>query len=75
MMQRIGRLRSTVFGLTVVSALGFGVTQALAAPGQGRTPARACNPAMCDWICVDYYGATGGDCVVYDDMLVCACYW
>jgi hypothetical protein len=58
------------FGAAVAAALGFGATQAMAAPS-GSDPARdrAC-PEDCDAYCISI-GGTGGSCV----GKVCRCFF
>lgn len=67
---RIHKLRNAVFGVGMVAALGFGATQALAAPELSQKSARHCNPAACDAAC-KAYGFTGGVCLAHNKQCVC----
>lgn len=50
-----------VASAVVAAALGFGATQALAAPGTGREGPPQCQPRGCDISC-RAMGATRGEC-------------
>lgn len=66
-------LRNAIFGVLTVSALGFGGTQAFAAP-QGTGAARACTPTY-DVYCNDecqFKGYDGGYCSTGS---TCRCYY
>ena len=58
------------FAAGVVAALGFGGTQALAAPGQAE--AQVCSDSTCNKICTRA-GAAWGEC--NPNGLTCVCYW
>lgn len=53
-MKRMGRIRSGVFALGVAGTLGFGATQAFAAP-DAAPKAQSCYP-----VCEDRCGPEGG---------------
>jgi hypothetical protein len=58
----MSRRSRTLFTATMIAALGFGATQALASPGAPADDARACNPGQCSRDC-KARGADGGRCV------------
>lgn len=62
MSRSMQRIRHGVFGMVMAGALGFGATQALAAPE--TRPAQQvprCDSAFCDRVC-KLAGAPGGFC-------------
>ncbi|HEY0019733.1 MAG TPA: hypothetical protein VGC13_25755 [Longimicrobium sp.] len=63
-------LRSGFFGALTVAALGFGTTQALAAPA-APADAQVCNPQVCNRICQSIPGSIGGFCTSDGS---CQCY-
>ena len=65
-MKRFGLHRS-IFALAAACALGFGATQALAAPAEAAPP--VCKKHTCDQQCIAM-GLSGGTC--FGDE--CACY-
>lgn len=64
------RLGRRLFGLTFVLALGFGATQAIAAPAAAGKVAKACDFLTCDEQCISQ-GYQAGMCTYKD---VCRCY-
>lgn len=70
MYPRISRLRHALFGFGLVTSLGFGAVQALAAPRVATENARHCNPAACNQICQDE-GFEGGVCLSHNKQCVC----
>jgi hypothetical protein len=58
---KIMAVRRWLFGAGTVVALGFGGTQALAAPAPASTGERVCNARLCDRICQSV-GSIGGVC-------------
>ena len=60
-------LYRAAFAVAAASVLGFGATQALAAPASAEPP--ACKPRTCDQQCIAQ-GLSGGTC--FGDE--CACY-
>ena len=67
-MKRIGsRLQTSAFALVLAASLGFGAAGALAAPGEGRGGARACDQ---DRICTFQCGAAGGR-EIYRGICIC----
>jgi hypothetical protein len=63
-------LRNTLCSLALVSALGFGASQALASPQPAKTGAAACSPSYCNSYCLrngyaEGYCA-GGQCYCYE---------
>ena len=61
------RLQTSAFALALAASLGFGATQALAAPGGDRGTARACDQ---DRICTFQCGAAGGR-EIYRGICIC----
>jgi hypothetical protein len=73
-MRYAGRtVRGWVLGVGVMAAMGFGGTQALAAPSSAGTgdEARACNPTGCNARC-RAQGGISGRCT---DAGLCACFF
>lgn len=67
-----GAIRRRVFGAAMAAALGFGATQALAAPASGvDADAHVCNPQVCNRICQSIPGSIGGFCTADGS---CQCY-
>ncbi len=64
-------VRRAVFGVATAAALGFGATQALAAPGPAAQEARVCDEALCDRICDLTNRGLGGFC---SSTGVCVCW-
>ena len=58
---KITTVRRCVFGAGTVVALGFGATQALAAPAQASAAEGVCNARLCDRLCQSV-GSIGGVC-------------
>ena len=67
-MQRMGRL--SLAALTV-GALGFGGSQALAAPAPDAEASKVCNPQICNRVCQAIPGSIGGFCTSSGS---CVCY-
>lgn len=59
-----------MFAVGVMAALGFGTSQALAAPA-ADAGARVCNPQICNRICQAIPGSIGGFCTSDGS---CRCY-
>jgi len=56
--------KRAAFGLAVAGALGFGGTQAAAAPREAETQNAACNATACRNTCPQYGGAwVSGRCI------------
>ncbi len=59
-------LRRGLLGIALTGSLGFGTTQALAAPQETVYP--SCNPfdwnehIACDWWCMQEFNGIGGEC-------------
>lgn len=72
---RGSRGRKLAFAALVAAALGFGGTQALAAPSQGAPD--VCDDATCYKLCVEVVGATYGRCTPGGATggVGCSCYW
>ena len=68
---RGSRGRKLAFAAVLAAALGFGGTQALAAPSRGE-PA-VCDDATCYRLCVEVIGAIYGRCT--PGGVGCSCYW
>lgn len=66
----ISKLRQVLFGIGVAVSLGFGTTQALAAPKPAGASTLHCNPAACNRICQEY-GYDGGVCLAHNKQCVC----
>lgn len=68
------RAGALLYAAGVCGALLFGAAQA-SAETQGRETVarRACDPAMCDFVCVEYEGASFGYCRVIDYNVYCVC--
>jgi hypothetical protein len=66
-------IRGWLYAAGVAAALGFGGTQAVAAPGPGSSAdqARACNPTGCNQSC-RAQGGISGRCT---DAGLCACFF
>jgi hypothetical protein len=58
---KIATVRRWVFGAGMAAALGFGGTQALAAPAAAPTGDQVCNERLCDRLCQSL-GSIGGVC-------------
>ena len=68
----IARVRQLSLAALTVAALGFGTSQALAAPaGAADAEARVCNPQVCNRICQAIPGSIGGFCTSDGS---CQCY-
>jgi hypothetical protein len=70
-MRTMSTMRKWVFGAATAAALGFGGTQALAAPAPAAEGARVCNPTVCNRICQAIPGSIGGFCTPDGG---CSCY-
>lgn len=55
-------LRHWVFGAATAAALGFGGTQALAAPAPAAAERKVCDPEVCDRACDLINRGFGGFC-------------
>jgi uncharacterized membrane protein len=66
----IDRVRRLSLAALTVAALGFGTSQALAAPS-ADADARVCNPQACNRICQAIPGSIGGFCTSDGS---CQCY-
>lgn len=56
--------KRAAFGLAVAGALGFGGTQAVAAPREAESETRACGIAACRTACPQYGGSwVNGRCI------------
>ena len=64
-------VRRCVFGAGTVAALGFGGTQALAAPAPVAPAEQTCNEAVCDRICDLTNRGLGGFC---SSAGICVCW-
>jgi hypothetical protein len=64
--------RKAAFAAVVAAALGFGATQALAAPGGVDTSAAVCGSLDCERLCARI-GAIYGTCA--PNGVTCTCYW
>jgi len=64
-------LRRGVFGVATAAALGFGATQALAAPAPVAPGEKVCDEALCDRICDLTNRGLGGFC---SSNGVCVCW-
>lgn len=64
--------RKAAFAAGVAAALGFGGTQALAAPGGVDTGAAVCENINCERVCASL-GAIYGTCA--PNGVTCTCYW
>lgn len=62
-------MTKTLFGAAVAAALGFGATQALAAPAADAGAQQVCNAQLCNRIC-QAIGTIGGTCTP-DGSCVC----
>lgn len=64
-------VRRGVFGAATVAALGFGGTQAIAAPAPPAGGEKVCDEAVCDQVCdlvnrgLDGFCSTTGVCVCW----------
>ena len=64
------KARSGLLALSMVGVLGFGATQALAAPAAAKRPPD-CSPGKCDKLCKEQFGPfAGGFC---DPFGGCSC--
>lgn len=69
MMRTSKAVQRWIFGAGTVAALGFGGTQAMAAPA--AVDAKVCDPAVCNRICQAIPGSIGGFCTSSGS---CVCY-
>jgi hypothetical protein len=58
-MTTLATLRRICFAAAMVTALGFGGAQALAAPASDAPAARRCQPDTCERRCQREFGAPG----------------
>jgi hypothetical protein len=70
-MGRMTTARRGVFGVATAAALGFGATQALAAPASAVRGARVCDEAVCDRVCDLTNRGLGGFC---SSAGICVCW-
>ncbi|HYW13526.1 MAG TPA: hypothetical protein VE871_16315 [Longimicrobium sp.] len=64
-------VRRGVLGAATAAALGFGATQALAAPASAVHGAKVCDDAVCDRVCDLTNRGLGGFC---SSTGVCVCW-
>jgi len=64
-------VRGWLFGAGMAAALGFGTSQALAAPSAEAAEAKVCNSQVCNRICQAIPGSIGGFCTSSGS---CQCY-
>ena len=67
----IDRARRLTLAALTVGALGFGTSQALAAPSAEAADAKVCNAQVCNRICQAIPGSIGGFCTSSGS---CQCY-
>ena len=61
-MKAFDRARRLSLAALTTAALGFGTSQALAAPSADAGGARVCNPEVCSRVCRAIPGSIGGFC-------------
>jgi hypothetical protein len=65
------RMKGWLFGAGLAAALGFGGTQALAAPAVDAEARKVCDPVICNRVCQAIPGSIGGFCTSSGS---CVCY-